>query len=97
MVIFHSFLQVYQAGDSSVHLEKSPSEASGPSFFNSVEVYDCLSDTWEVLPSMATRRHGATACKLNGKVYVMGGMHLVLQRCFGRDTNGYKQQHTGHQ
>jgi len=46
---------------------------------------------------MATRRHGATACKLNGKVYVMGGMHLVLQRCFGRDTNGYKQQHTGHQ
>lgn len=41
-----------------------------------MEVYDCLSDTWEVLPSMATRRHGATACKLNGKVYVMGGMYV---------------------
>ena len=30
------------------------------SFFNTAEVYDCLSDTWEALPSMATKRHGAT-------------------------------------
>eukprot|EP00434_Breviolum_minutum_P020357 symbB.v1.2.017953.t1/scaffold1411.1/size120435/11 len=54
---------------------KHPALCGPDDFFNSAELYDCLTDTWEELPSMATRRHGATACQLDGKVYVMGGMH----------------------
>lgn len=46
------------------------------SFFNSAELYDCLTDTWRSCPKMLTRRHGAAACKLEGKVYVLGGMQL---------------------
>eukprot|EP00438_Fugacium_kawagutii_P032784 Skav211921 [mRNA] locus=scaffold1086:44912:50323:+ [translate_table: standard] len=42
---------------------KHPGLCGPDDFFNSVELYDCLTDTWQSLPPMATRRHGATASR----------------------------------
>ncbi|CAK9037697.1 unnamed protein product [Durusdinium trenchii] len=53
---------------------RHPQLCARDDFFKSAELYDCLTDTWQQLPPMTTRRHGATACQLDGKVYVLGGM-----------------------
>lgn len=45
-------------------------------FFKSAEVYDSITDEWYGISDMPTRRHGATACKLGDKVYVLGGMYV---------------------
>merc|ERR1711879_509247 len=36
-------------------------------------------DEWYKVSDMPTRRHGATACRLGDKVYVLGGMYVDEQ------------------
>lgn len=45
-------------------------------FFKTADVYDSLADEWTAITDMPTRRHGATACRLNEHVYVLGGMYV---------------------
>eukprot|EP00928_Gymnodinium_smaydae_P053858 TRINITY_DN37760_c0_g1_i1.p1 TRINITY_DN37760_c0_g1~~TRINITY_DN37760_c0_g1_i1.p1 ORF type:complete len:439 (+),score=70.37 TRINITY_DN37760_c0_g1_i1:43-1359(+) len=45
-------------------------------FFKSAEIYDALTDEWTAISDMPTRRHGACACLLDDKVYVLGGMYV---------------------
>ena len=45
----------------------------GGDYLNSVEVYDIISDTWEALPPMNSKRHDCSAVAVGDKVYVMGG------------------------
>ncbi|KAL0579165.1 hypothetical protein V5O48_002846 [Marasmius crinis-equi] len=41
--------------------------------YNNSEVYDTVTDTWEVLAPMAVPRHGTGATAVAGKVYIPGG------------------------
>lgn len=41
--------------------------------FANVEAYSPASDTWEILPTMPTPRHGMGAAGADGKLYVPGG------------------------
>ncbi|KAK7914209.1 hypothetical protein PG985_011912 [Apiospora marii] len=41
--------------------------------YDSVEVYDTMADSWEVLPPMAHPRHGTGAAAVEGRVYIPGG------------------------
>mmetsp|Transcript_112027 Transcript_112027/g.317209 ORF Transcript_112027/g.317209 Transcript_112027/m.317209 type:complete len:408 (+) Transcript_112027:41-1264(+) len=45
-------------------------------FFKSAAVYDSLTDEWAPIADMPTRRHGAAACLLDRRVYVLGGMYV---------------------
>eukprot|EP00931_Biecheleriopsis_adriatica_P081422 TRINITY_DN54754_c0_g1_i1.p1 TRINITY_DN54754_c0_g1~~TRINITY_DN54754_c0_g1_i1.p1 ORF type:complete len:311 (-),score=58.42 TRINITY_DN54754_c0_g1_i1:48-872(-) len=45
-------------------------------FFKSAEVYDSLTDEWSPISDMPTRRHGASACRLGSKVFVLGGAYV---------------------
>jgi len=40
------------------------------------EVYDPLTDDWEIKEAMITARSGLTATSMNGKIYVVGGYFL---------------------
>eukprot|EP00913_Durusdinium_trenchii_P005447 g5076.t2 len=54
---------------------RHPQLCARDDFFKSAELYDCLTDTWQQLPPMTTRRHGATACQLDGKKSLV--QHLI--------------------
>lgn len=45
-------------------------------FFKSAEIYDSLTNEWTSIACMPTRRHGATACVVGSKGYVLGGMYV---------------------
>jgi len=45
-------------------------------FFKSAEIYDSLTNEWTPIACMPTRRHGATACAVGSKAYVLGGMYV---------------------
>ncbi|CAK0832630.1 unnamed protein product, partial [Prorocentrum cordatum] len=45
-------------------------------FFKSAEVYDSLTNEWSPIADMPTRRHGASACLLGARVYVLGGAYV---------------------
>lgn len=61
---------------------KHPRQCEEPyDFYKSAEIYDSLTDEWFPISDMPTRRHGATACKLGTKVYVLGGQYVDTDRC----------------
>lgn len=45
-------------------------------FFRTAEIYDSLTDEWYAVSNMSSRRHGAVACRLGTKVYVLGGAYV---------------------
>ena len=51
--------------------EGNESQPSG--VFANVEVYDPVTDTWQVLPPMPTPRHGTGAATVGSTIYVPGG------------------------
>jgi hypothetical protein len=52
---------------------------------DSVEVFDPLTDSWTAGKPMGSRRHGAAALSMGGRVYVMGGWD---GRAAGGDADG---------